>query len=121
MRPQVVSHILEELDDESFLIVSAYIQQLEQENRRFDSTKFTIIPKKPTDGMLMSMAIRSDHGLGLPGYYDSPLFGGKITHQQRLDSTISSMRQLYEEVAGEGFYNPNLEEDYKRLKDNKHA
>lgn len=29
-----------------------------------------IVPVEPTDELLMSMAVRYDHGLGVPGYYD---------------------------------------------------
>lgn len=65
-----------------------------------------LVPVKPTEAQLNSMAVRYDHGLGVPGYYDSDLFGNATgpSHQQRLDSTIRTMRQLYEEAIGEGFY-----------------
>jgi hypothetical protein len=63
------------------------------------------LPKEPPHGLLMSMAIRYDHGLGVPGYYDSPLFAGSgLTHQQRLDGALVTMAQLYEEVSGRGFF-----------------
>lgn len=63
------------------------------------------IPLKPPKALLISMAIRSDHGLGVPGYYDQALFANQgISHAQRFDAEISSMRQLYEEVTGAGFY-----------------
>lgn len=69
--------------------------------------------KQPPIGLLMSMALRFDHGLALPGYYDQPLFASEgITHKQRLESTINQMRQLWEEVAGEGFYKPEYEDVY---------
>jgi hypothetical protein len=38
-----------------------------------------------------------------------------ISHQQRLQATITTMRQLYEEVAGYGFYSPKREDDYAAL------
>jgi hypothetical protein len=70
------------------------------------------LPKEPPPGLLMSMAIRYDHGLGCPGYYDSfPRFEGD-GHQKRLESTLRTMRQLYEEVSGQGFYKPELEGQY---------
>lgn len=69
------------------------------------------LPDEPPSGLLMSMAIRFDHGLGLPGYYDAAPFRspGQPSHAQRLDATLRTMRQLYEEVSGYGFYSNNLE------------
>ena len=62
--------------------------------------------KEPPPGLLMSMAIRFDHGLGCPGFYDQPIYthGGHISHQDRLESTLRVMGQLYEEMSGNGFY-----------------
>lgn len=76
---------------------------------------------EPTPGLLMSMAIRHDHGLGVPGYYDNLrdmwIRPGKVadmmpTHAQVLESTLRQMRQLWEEVAGQGFYSPDKEAEY---------
>lgn len=68
---------------------------------------------EPSPGLLISMAIRSDHGLGVPGYYDGPLFAHTgITHQQRLESAMRSMRQLWEEATGRGFWSPENECEY---------
>lgn len=78
-----------------------------------------LVPVEPAPGLLMSMAIRHDHGLGMPGYYDGlraalpddhPM--KSVTHAQRLESTLRQMRQLHEEVVGAGFYKPELEADY---------
>lgn len=78
-----------------------------------------LVPVKPTRGLLISMAIRSDHGLGIPGYYDEmrehlpadhPM--KSVTHAQRMQSTMNSMRQLHEEVVGTGFYKPEREASY---------
>ena len=66
--------------------------------------------KAPSKGLLMSMAIRSDHGLAVPGYYDQ--IHGPGHHRKRLESTMSAMHQLWEEVTGNGFYSPELEESY---------
>lgn len=72
--------------------------------------------EEPSHGLLMSMAIRYDHALGCPGYYDDPMFSGSgVTHQQRLDSTLRTMRQLWEEVVGKGFYRPEREAFYAAL------
>ncbi len=66
-----------------------------------------IVPREPTDELLKSMAIRYDHGLGIPGYYDeNPITGepNEINHDARLKTVLGIMRQLHEEVVGEGFY-----------------
>nr|WP_066733838.1 hypothetical protein [Bradyrhizobium sp. CCH5-A9] len=64
-----------------------------------------LVPVEPTEDLLRSMAIRYDHGLGVPGYYDQPIFGAEnVGHAQRLESTMTTMRQLHEEVVGTGFY-----------------
>lgn len=72
------------------------------------------LPKKAPLGLLVSMAIRYDHGLGVPGYYDQQMLAGMdgITHAQRFASTLRTMRQIYEEVSGNGFYSPEREADY---------
>ena len=67
-----------------------------------------IVPIVPSKSLLLSMAIRSDHGLAIPGYYDQEFLGGKEgTHEMRLQSALRSMRQLHEEVVGTGFHGPN--------------
>ena len=73
------------------------------------------LPKDPPPGLLMSMAIRFDHALGCPGYYDHPPAPNGVTHEQRLKATLSTMRQLYEEVAGYGFYEDGKENEYAAL------
>lgn len=70
-------------------------------------SEFVTIPVEPTEALLLSMAVRYDHGLAIPGYYDQGMFeNSKISHQQRLEGTIRTMRQLHEEVVGKGFYKP---------------
>jgi hypothetical protein len=78
--------------------------------------------QKPPPGLLMSMAIRMDHALGIPGYYDQDLFGVKMyeldhgpTHSQRLRAALTTCSQLWEEASGYGFYSPEKEEDYKKF------
>lgn len=72
------------------------------------------LPETPPPGLLMSMAIRYDHGLGVPGYYDQPMFKRENgpSHAQRLVAALTTMRQLYEEVAGTGFYSFTKEAAY---------
>lgn len=67
----------------------------------------------PSPGLLMSMALRYDHGIGFPGYYDQDMFRIEgVTHAQRLSATLTTMRQLWEEVVGKGFYKPEKESEY---------
>ena len=68
------------------------------------------LPTVPPEGLLLSMAIRFDHGLGVQGYYDDPMFGPP-SHQKRLESTIRTMNQLYEEVSGGGFFTYPIPQD----------
>lgn len=77
---------------------------------------------EPSPGLLMSMALRFDHALAMPGYYDqiNRLLGSsefKETHAMRLDSTLRLMRKLWEEMSGQGFYQPHLEAHYASLCD----
>lgn len=72
-----------------------------------DPAPVVTVPVEPTSALLHSMAVRYDHGLGMPGYYDQPIFGAEnVGHARRLEATISVMRQLHEEVVGTGFYRP---------------
>ncbi|MGO4741568.1 hypothetical protein AB4099_34015 [Bosea sp. 2KB_26] len=81
-----------------------------------EGVEYVVVRKDASDGLLMSMAIRYDHGLGVPGYYDQPVFGAEnVGHQKRLDATMRAMRQLHEEVVGAGFYHPDREADYRAM------
>lgn len=72
---------------------------------------FVLVPVEPTQGVLVSMAIRRDHGLGCPNYYDSPVFGAdNVGHKRRMEVAIIEARQQYEEVVGRGFYRIEIEE-----------
>ena len=83
--------------------------------------RLKLLPKNPPIGLLMSMAMRHDHAIGAPGYYDQPIFSrqrGLISHRDRVNLTIQEMGKLYEEVAGHGFYRPSREKEYaKRLEE----
>lgn len=78
---------------------------------------------EPSSGLLMSMAIRYDHALAVPGYYDRlpPGFGlpgsNAGGHASRLQSTLCTMRKLWEEVVGAGFYAPEREASYVERRD----
>jgi hypothetical protein len=75
-----------------------------------------MVPEEPSPGLLMSMAVRFDHGLGMPGYYDDPMFNRQgVTHAMRLENALTTMRQLHEEVVGKGFYKREREAQYAEL------
>lgn len=78
---------------------------------------FVLVPVEPTPGLLMSMAIRGDHALGCPGYYDQEMFtaGGHVGHQRILEVAISEARKQHEEVVGTGFYTPEKEAGYAAM------
>lgn len=69
------------------------------------TSRSTVLPVTPPDGLLHSMAVRFDHGLGCPGFYDQDIYSqsGK-SHKERYDNAIQTMSQLYEEVSGHGFF-----------------
>ena len=74
-------------------------------------------PSEPSPGLLMSMAMRYDHSLGMPGCRDWKMMPGlgerePGRHARILANTMGKMRQLWEEVTGNGFYCPAREADY---------
>jgi hypothetical protein len=72
------------------------------------------VPVEPTDGLLMSIAMRFDHAIAMPGFYDQQMLGGKPgDHARRLSSLIADARRAHEEIVGKGFYAPEREDDYK--------
>jgi hypothetical protein len=77
------------------------------------------VPVEPSTGLLVSMAIRADHALGVPGYYDQPLMQrlNGVGHARMLESTMQTMRQLHEEVVGTGFYRSEKETEYAKQAD----
>ena len=70
------------------------------------------IPTTPPDGLLMSMALRTDHALGCPGYYDQFEEG---LHAKKLRAALDDMRRVYEEIVGGGFYSADQEAYYQAM------
>lgn len=69
-----------------------------------------------TPGLLMSIALRLDHAIGMPGYYDQEILGGKPgDHARRLEMLLSDARRAYEEITGTGFYSPDKEAAYASM------
>lgn len=74
-------------------------------------------PDYPSPGLLMSMAIRYDHALGMAGARDWKVMPGlgerePGRHARVLANTMTTMHQLWEEATGAGFYNPEREAAY---------
>ena len=76
---------------------------------------WAVVPVEPTDGLLMSMALRVDHRLGCSGYYDVPDGEPWQTHARRLEVAISEARKQHEEVVGTGFYKPERDDAYRAM------
>lgn len=76
-----------------------------------------VLPKVPSPGLLMSIAVRLDHGLGMSGYYDNPIFraAGRASHLRRLQWALMEARKVYSEVSGNGFYHAEREQHYVQL------
>jgi hypothetical protein len=56
-------------------------------------------PEEPDRALLVSMAMRLDHGFGL-------------ATPERQESRLRDMRKLWEEVVGRGYYSPDNRERY---------
>lgn len=90
----------------------------ENEALRKEREGKVLVPVEPSAGLLMSMAIRSDHALGCPGYYDQKGLGrpnNGVSHARMLECALGDMRKLHEEVVGTGFYSPEKESDYQAM------
>lgn len=96
------------------------VDRLRGENQalRKEREGMTLVPMVPSEGLLMSMAIRHDHGLAVPGYYDQALIqkaNHGVSHARMVEFALSEMRKLYEEVVGTGFYSPQKESGYAAM------
>jgi hypothetical protein len=83
------------------------------------SVDVAVVPRTPPVGLLISRAIRRDHGLGQRGFYDDPALvaAGGATHLMRMESATRSMRQVHEEVVGRGYYSAQRDAEYVALAD----
>lgn len=61
-----------------------------------------LLPKEPPAGLLVSMALRLNHGFGLCG-------------EDSRNAQLTSMRQVYEEVTGQGFWSPENDHRYTAM------
>jgi len=84
---------------------------IEEVKAKIAAAGYAIVPIKPTDGLLSSMAMRWDHSFGMDRIETIPGFAMGYTPEMR-QSLMGSMAQLHEEVVGTGFYRPDLEDRY---------
>lgn len=84
-----------------------------------------VIPREPPDGLLVSMALRLDHGLLAPQTQIAKLREGATLGdiletpeqmQRRVQMRLSNMRKVYEEVSGTGFYSWEREPHYQEMR-----
>lgn len=82
-----------------------------------DQLGYSLCPKEPPRELLISMACRYDHALLIPGYYNQQIFQkmGRPSHEQIYESTIRQMKQIYEEVVGDGFYSKENASKYRTI------
>jgi hypothetical protein len=69
--------------------------------------------ENPPPGLLMSIALRLDHALASPGYYDS--IYGEGHHKSRVEMALIDARRVWEECSGNGFYSPEKSRYYRDL------
>jgi len=89
-----------------------------------EAVGLVIVASEPSDALLASMALRSDHGIFAPGAILS-IGGGKLAmptdsdyaerRKNRIESTIAKMRQIHEEVVGTGFYSEERAGHYSAM------
>ena len=81
-----------------------------------ETLKFTpgvLLPQNAPLGLLVSMALRTDHSLGLNE--DQSWLGVKVDPATRWRATVAQMSQLYEEISAQGFYRYDSDHVYAEL------
>lgn len=67
---------------------------------------------EPPPGLLVSIALRLDHGLFMP-----QLGEDEEGHKRRIEVTLSDARRAWEECSGNGFYSPEREAGYVAMQE----
>jgi hypothetical protein len=80
-------------------------------NRVIVKFGYTIVPVRPSDGLLVSMATRYDRTFGINA---GNIYPGGYTPESR-KRLLDKMKQVHEEVVGIGCYDPAREDYYKSL------
>jgi hypothetical protein len=63
---------------------------------------------EPPKGLLVSIALRLDHGLFLPGFAET-----EEEHKRRVQSALADARRAWEECSGNGFWSPERNAAYE--------
>ena len=63
-------------------------------------------PTNPPKGLLISMAVRYDHSFLMPSTFLNKTIDSK-------NAVLTQMKQLYEEVSGNGFWKPENNDSYE--------
>jgi len=87
-------------------------EAFEKQNKKQNEEQYIRIPVKPSNELLNSMAIRYDHafGLSLPDEEieimrkEYPIWGSQYKTKREKEQILITMKQLHEEVVGQGFY-----------------
>ena|SRR5437899_4773220 len=66
------------------------------------SSDKVLVPREPTQELLVSMALRANHGFGLDD-------------ERSKEIQISDMRKVHEEVVGAGFYREDRKDYYRAM------
>lgn len=94
------------------LATEAFEKQNKKQNKKQNEEQYIRIPVKPSNELLNSMAIRYDHafGLSLPDEEiermrkEYPISGSQYKTKREKEQILITMKQLHEEVVGQGFY-----------------
>lgn len=95
------------------IALSAWCAALAYARREAEGHAMVTVPTEPSPGLLASMALRYDHGVFMPADPTSSLLPvSEEARARRINSIITTMRQIHEEVVGLGFYRPEREATY---------
>jgi len=76
-----------------------------------EQSGWKLVPKEPSRGRLISMAIRHNHAFLINPDPSATWWSSGVKPEHR-ESILRNMKQLYEEAIGEGFYSPDKEAGY---------
>ena len=90
---------------------AVYVRRANAALAALDAAGFVVVPKEPTKGKLISMAIRHNHAFLEPSQTINGMRIGGTPPEYR-ENVLTSMRQLHEEVVGTGFWSEDRNDGY---------